>query len=157
MSFPKYLVELDHADYPDGFPDQPLWVCRTRDPFCLGQILLTEKNFGLNFWPAIVEGNRKSLASKLTRAWCREFDVYPGDLPSPEIFREIVDPPEFINMIRPGSEAEFILDPHAPRLWRVWINRNQDTTGATWVPGFGSEPEFPRDTRRVSKFLQKAD
>jgi hypothetical protein len=55
---------------------------------------------------------------------------------------------------RPESNVEFVLEPHAPRLWRVQVGRHEETLGCEWIPGFGIEPEFPRDTRAVAKFLK---
>jgi hypothetical protein len=131
-------------------------------------------------WPPVVDGDRAALADKLCRALFRHHDLYPGDWPGPKIINviresegvdwntggagpqgrqakggmELIGPPSFIHMLQPGSEREFVLNPHAPTLWRINLSRRLDATGVTWWQGFGIEPEFPRDTRRVGEFLR---
>lgn len=149
MKFPKYLVEMDRAECdPDtGLPGTAIWVARLRDPFALGLVSLGAA-IQIQLWPPIIDANRASLADKIARALFREYDLDPGDWAAPEIGPMPETPPEFIIMVRPGSESEFVLEPHAPRLWRL------DQFGAEWWRGFGLEPEFPRDTRRVAEFLR---
>lgn len=155
VKFPKYLVELDQEDTMGDWPSTPLWVARTRDPFVMARINLTETAFEMHTWPAVFEGDRRKLADKLAHALLREYDMYPGDLPEPKLLPYAVEPPEFINMVRPDSEAEFILEPYAPRLWKVHVKRNMDTSGVEWINGFGSEPTFPEDLRRVTNFINE--
>lgn len=157
MKFPKYLCEVDFAGHNESgndWPTRELWVARTRDPFVLALVKLTDDEFSLNTWPPVLEGNRRTLADKLCHALLREFDLYPGDLPEPALASEILSPPEFIHMLRPTSTAEYVLAPHAPTLWKIHLDRRLNTAGCEWVKGFGREPNFPEDTRRVANFLQ---
>lgn len=157
MKYPKYLVEVDFAGHDDHgggwWPTRPLWVARTRDPFVLAKIKLTGDKISTATWPPVFDGDRRALADKLAHALLRDFDLCPGDLTAPELAGGIIEPPDFIHMIRPDSSAEYILDPHGPLLWRVRLTRRLDTAGAEWVQGFGRPPRFPDDLRRVTKFL----
>jgi hypothetical protein len=158
--FPKYMVEVDFEGKQDGllqwWPTRPLWVARMRNPFCLGQIVLPEppaERIGIRLWPPIIEGDRVSLADKLTRALLRDFDIYPGDF-QPPVIGPMLEPPRYLHTTRPDSTAEYILEPHGPALWKVMLNRQLDCTGATWMRGFGVEPSFPAASRDVAEFCK---
>jgi hypothetical protein len=163
MKFPKHLVEMDRAASQyvtsgnDELPATPLWVARLRNPMTLAYIDATAARYelgscSLHFWPPVVQ-HPKGLADALARALFREFDIYPGDWREPEVIAEVIEPPEFLLMV--ADRREFVLEPHAPRLWRVQFGSDDQPQSVTWWKGFGVEPEFPRDTRRVAAFLQQ--
>lgn len=161
-TFPKFLVECDFDAFRDGplewLPTKPLWVARLRNPFALALIdygFRDKSAVTLQFWPAVVDEPKK-LADDLARALFRHHDLYPGDAGEPTVAPGIVEPPQFIHMVVPDTEREFVLEPHEPRLWRVRINRQTcDAEGIEWWRGFGVEPKFPQDTRAVTAWYQK--
>lgn len=167
MNLPKYLVEIDPAsiDYEPRIPTRPLWIARLRDPFCLARIDAGLENYEgphpaarIHLWPAILEvKHRGTLVDGLARALFREHDLYPDDWGPPvvEPFSGL-EPPEFLDMIRPGSDFEMILEPHAPRLWKKLIEHD-DATGCEWVRDWGPPPEFPEGLRRVTEFLRRSE
>jgi hypothetical protein len=162
--FPKYLVEVDREDSKevtgggDDLPATPLWVARLRNPFTLALVNATGPRYTngcpwVDFWPVVVDGDRAKLADKMARALFREYDIYPGDWSAPGFAAGPVEAPEFILMH--AGAREFILEPHAPRLWRVRFGTDGQPQSVTHWQGFGIEPEFPRDTRRVADFLSQ--
>jgi hypothetical protein len=155
LKFPKYLVELDREkQFVERLPATPLWVARLRNPFCLALVEISFEKVSLNFWPPVVDGDRARLANRLAFVLGHEYDLYRDELPAPALLPEIVEPPRYLNMVRANSDSEFVLEAHAPRLWRISVDVRDNTTGATWWRGFGVEPEFPDDTRAVAEFLQ---
>lgn len=164
MNIPKHLVEIDHAslEFEPRIPTRPLWVVRTRDPFCLARIeaggALYESAAPaarVQLWPAVIDvTNRDRLLDGMVRALFREHDLYPGHWGAPVFTPNVGAPPEFLHVLRPESNFELILEPHAPRLWKV-ILAGDDAAGAEHIRGWGIPPEFPHDTRRVAAFLEK--
>lgn len=161
MKIPKHLVEIEIEawGHMPAVPVRPLWVARTRDPYCLCRIEVSEEWIRAHLWPAILETpNKMKLIDGLARALFREHDLYPGDWTQPEIqpLEAGIEPPEFLDMIRPESNFELILEPHAPRLWKKIIH-DDIADGVEWVRGWGLAPEFPRDTRRIADFLRQTE
>jgi hypothetical protein len=164
--YPKFLVECDFeaSEFSPAIPTRTLWVARTRAPFCLARIDASVTIYeGANpsalveLWPAILDvKNRSKLIDGLVRALFREHDLDPSEWDEPEWCGPAPEPPDFIHMLRPESDTEFVLEPHAPRLWKIRLQMYEHEEGstATWVRGFGLEPEFPKDTRRVAEFVR---
>jgi hypothetical protein len=142
----------------DELPATPLWVARLRNPFALALVDATGARYEAGagarviFWPAVLDADLAKLADGMARALFREFDMFPGDWPAPEIVAEIIEPPRFILAVQPDTEREWVLEPRAPRLWRV-RDEGSGVNSVEWWRGFGVEPEFPADTRAVEKFL----
>lgn len=159
MNIPKYLVEIEpeSVNFIPSVPTRSVWVARTREPFALGLVTIHESSLiEFHLWPAVIDADaerRRKLIDGMTRAIFREYDLYPGDWAAPKYRGLAPEPPEFLHVIRPESNFEMILEPHAPRLWKVLL-AGDDAIGAEWVRGWGAEPEFPASTRRVTEFLQ---
>jgi len=154
IRIPKFLVEMDKAEHPDDLPATPLWVARTRHPFALGLVTVEAAAARISLWPAVLDLNirqRDRLVDGLVRALFREYDLFPGEFGQPVIDGPAPEPPEFILLVAPDQEREFVLQPHRPILWR--IRQEAGVESVEWIREWGVEPEFPRDTRAVAKFL----
>ena len=133
----------------DHSPPSVIWMARLRNPYVLAGFDLGAGHTWL--WPLVVDASpqrREKIHGSMIGLLLMELDI-----PLPEL-TEIPppDPPEFLHLMDWRNDNEWILEPHAPRLWRMRINADDDCEAITWWREFGIPPEFPRDTRRVADF-----
>jgi len=164
-SFPKYLVEIDWRafDFKPAIPTRPLWVAQTRKPFALALIDATVTRFEsdaptmvVNLWPASLDMElraRAKLMDRLTRQLCYAHELDCGQWQPPEPGVIVPEPPAFIHAVKPGSLRQYLLDPHAPRLWHVRLH-DGNLDGFTWLSGFGIAPEFLHEKSRVAAWYR---
>ncbi len=152
--FPKYLVEVDYrgiASEPKR-PSGPLWVTRLRDPFILARIDATENLPSLKICPSgdLTSEDRSKFSLRLVNQLAIAFQLPKA---GSHILNEgdTIRAPDYIHMLKPGSEREYLLDTIAPRLW--YCNQLSVSSKLTWISGFGKAPQFPKDAINASVWL----
>jgi hypothetical protein len=178
VKLPKWLIEFAppdnwdelEAEYfdPPCQPKRPIWVCRTRNPFCIARVtiaggdLLADEtcHFRVEWWPPLLEtptNKFEKMTDEVGHTVCEFYDISPSQITQPEHRGLAPEPPPILHLWS-HRDHEFILQPHEEHLWR--LRENDDGNEETnLVIGWGNLIEGnPFDqTRKIQHWLRHGD
>lgn len=125
-----------------------LYVVRTRPHLLIVQLRISLESGDVTAtrWPPLVPDltaeRLQNENIKLLSLLAGEMEIY-GDLTALRL--DFEKPPPILHLAEPEHDNEYLLFPHAPRLYRIHVNRHGDETGFTHVRGWGAPFVFGQD------------